>query len=68
MRQNLHFYLQQEEVVKPADLMQLFALVNVLGKDQNELLTIYPFMIAKVHKFATFTLPRCLIYFLMNGS
>lgn len=54
--------------MKPTDLMQLFSLVNVVGKDQNELFTIYPFMIAKVHKSATFTLPRFLIYLLMNGS
>lgn len=54
--------------MKLTDLMHLFALVNVLGKDQNELFTIYPFMITKVHKSATFTLPRCLIYLLMNDS
>ncbi|XP_024171743.1 chaperone protein ClpB1 [Rosa chinensis] len=48
VRVNLLSYLQQPEVVKPTDLMQLFSLVHVLGKDQNELLTIYPFMIAKV--------------------
>ncbi|XP_004301681.1 PREDICTED: chaperone protein ClpB1-like [Fragaria vesca subsp. vesca] len=48
VRLNLLSYLQQPEMVIATGLMQLFSLVNVLGKDQHELSTIYPFMIAKV--------------------